>query len=157
MPPKMRLMRRRFYRPLLRSLMSQPPLRIGDVMVEARHVQASQTLKAALEFMTENRYDQVPVLDVEGGRLVGVLSHQFLSEDRVATTAGPMLGRPVRESMRKRDKLPEGMVTSGGDDLIDAVLMSFLYEHAYVLVEEPEGTLSIASTWDVANGFLQRW
>lgn len=59
--------------------------------------------------------------------------------------------------MRQREKLLPEMVRAGGDDVIDNVPMKFLYKHVYVFVEEPEGTLSIASTWDVASGFLQRW
>lgn len=135
----------------------RPPLRIRDVMVEAQRVLASQSLRSTLDFMEHNHFDQAPVLDVEGGQLVGVVSHRFLSEDRVSARLGPMPHRAVRESMRKRDKLLPEMIGASGDDVIGADLMSFRYKHDYVLVEEPEGTLSIASTWDVANGFLQRW
>ena len=131
------------------------PLYVRDVMVPAESVRGDQPLQVALNLMAESSYDQIPVTEGDDGPLIGVISYRFLSEDRISYQFGPIPGEPTRDSMRPRSRMPEQMVSEGGNEVVDDELLRYYYKNDFILVVDSQGCVSgIAQLWDVANGLL---
>lgn len=128
---------------------------VRDVMVRADGVRGDQPLRAALDLMAVNGYDQVPVTEGDDGPLIGVISYRFLSEDRISYQFGPVVGQPTRDSMRRLESLPAQMVDEGGETEVDDELLRYYYKNDFILVVDSKRCVTgIAQLWDIANGLL---
>ena len=128
---------------------------VRDVMVRADGVRGDQPLRAALDLMAVNGYDQVPVTEGDDGPLIGVISYRFLSEDRISYQFGPVVGQPTRDSMRRLESLPAQMVDEGGETEVDDQLLRYYYKNDFILVVDSKRCVTgIAQLWDIANGLL---
>ena len=121
---------------------------IGDAM-QTRVVTVSDSGKLieALTQMKDHGFDQVPVVN-DLGALVGVISYRWLAQDGHALNDPAARGTPVRDAMRQRIELPEGML-QWDSAVICCALLDYYRLHDFVLVLGTDDTVrGIASIWD---------
>ena len=117
--------------------MKRPVVTVGD----------SGRLIEALTRMEDHGFDQVPVVN-DLGALVGVVSYRWLAQDGHALNEPAARATPIRDVMRQRIELPEGMLLRDSAVMCCA-LLDYYRLHDFVLVLGTDDTLEgIASLWD---------
>lgn len=110
-------------------------------------VSDSSRLIEALTNMKDHGYDQVPVVN-ELGALVGVVSYRWLAEDGHALNEPAARATSIRDVMRQRIELPNGMLQSD-PTVMCCALLDYYRLHDFVLVLGTDDTVKgIASLWD---------
>lgn len=132
-------------------------MKVVDVMTSnPLTITATETIGQADEFMSENNFRQLPVVD--GRELVGIVTDR----DIRSFLSGELLANPDRREKVLHTQVRDIMTTeplflAPDDDLEEAVEMLIEQKFgALPVVDEAEGLVGIVSYVDVLRCFLNR-